>query len=263
MIYITGDLHADFKDERIKLISSLTEKDYLIVCGDFGFDWNRNTIEKYHNIKNKGTVLFVDGNHENFDILNSLPTENMFGADVGVFGNNTYHLRRGRIYEIEGKSFFCFGGASSIDMPWRLEAMKNGAEKCWWGEECSTNEDYERAVESLKEHDYKFDYFISHACNPDLVKWVLMSPKSKFLDMTELAIRDLELLIKENGGSYLGHFFGHYHVNCGMGREHCLYENVVNLTEGTITTGKGNKYEFNIEGNGTRADFGPAIEKLP
>ena len=43
MIYITGDTHADFsrftKRQRCRLPFELTEKDIVIVCGDFGLLW--------------------------------------------------------------------------------------------------------------------------------------------------------------------------------------------------------------------------------
>ena len=45
MIYITGDTHADFrrftKKQRNRLPFELTEKDMVIVCGDFGLLWSK------------------------------------------------------------------------------------------------------------------------------------------------------------------------------------------------------------------------------
>lgn len=261
MIYITGDLHGDFQDSRMETILNLTENDYFIVCGDFGFNWDKQMIEVYRNfVKTKGTILFVDGNHENFDILNSLPTKKMFGDDVGVFcedeNNHTYHLRRGGMYEIAGKKFFCFGGASSIDKPFRLLAMKRGNPKCWWEEETPTYKDLDNALDTLKKYNYTFDYFITHSCTPELKSIVLGTYKKDFFDNTELMIQNLELTIKENNGSYAGHFFGHFHVDCGCGSEHCLYHNTVNLSEGYIITGSGKKYKFDVSGNPSHADFG-------
>lgn len=260
MIYVTGDTHADFDDYRLEQIASLNKNDILIVCGDFGFDWNDYVIANYKRLQFNCTVLFVDGNHENFDILNSLPTKEMFGGIVSVFDENTYYLHRGEMYTIEGKKFFCFGGASSIDKEWRLAMMSKGGNKIWWEEEIPAEEDYNHALETLKKYNYKFDYFITHACNPDLKCFVLETYKKDFFDPTESMIQGIEWTIKENNGSYLGHFFGHYHVNCGSGKEHCLYDNIVNLSENTITTKYGNKYEFNIEGNPSRADFGVKIQ---
>ena len=46
MVYVTGDTHGDisfFKDPKLK---KLTDEDILIVCGDFGFLWDRSDKEK-------------------------------------------------------------------------------------------------------------------------------------------------------------------------------------------------------------------------
>ena len=75
MIYITGDTHGDlshFKDPKLK---RLGEKDIVIVCGDFGFLWDPNDPKEKRNLewlkKRKYTICFLDGAHENFDMLDS------------------------------------------------------------------------------------------------------------------------------------------------------------------------------------------------
>ena len=54
MIYITGDTHADFsrftKRQRCRLPFELTEKDIVIVCGDFGLLWERNDRTLKYNL---------------------------------------------------------------------------------------------------------------------------------------------------------------------------------------------------------------------
>lgn len=90
MTYITGDTHGKLEDlkERLKGLE-LKEDDILIICGDFGFDWNEDLIEKWKAFEHPYTVLFCDGNHENFDILNDLPSTEMFGSKVGIFAEKT------------------------------------------------------------------------------------------------------------------------------------------------------------------------------
>lgn len=71
MIYITGDTHGPIDIHKLNKRyfddSTLTKKDYLIICGDFGLVWDNSPEEKYWldwlNEKNY-TTLFVDGNHE-------------------------------------------------------------------------------------------------------------------------------------------------------------------------------------------------------
>ena len=75
MIYITGDTHGDISCFKNPKLNKLGEKDILIVCGDFGFIWNPHDKNEKKNLeflkKRKYTICFVDGAHENFDILNS------------------------------------------------------------------------------------------------------------------------------------------------------------------------------------------------
>ena len=72
MLYITGNMHGEmarFEDSRIR---KLKKGDTLIVCGDFGFLWDGGAKEE-KNLKKLGSkkyqILFVDGTHENFDLL--------------------------------------------------------------------------------------------------------------------------------------------------------------------------------------------------
>lgn len=100
----------------------MTKEDYVIICGDFGGVWNKEVENKEEKhlldwLEEKPfTTLFVDGNHENFDRLYSYPVELWHGGKVHKIRPSVIHLMRGQIYEIDGKSFFTFGGASSHDI---------------------------------------------------------------------------------------------------------------------------------------------------
>ena len=77
MIYITGDTHSinDFA----KLLTfpgreKLTNDDHAIIVGDFdGAGYGGSLDEDVQNIYESMpfTVLLIDGNHENFDSLNT------------------------------------------------------------------------------------------------------------------------------------------------------------------------------------------------
>ena len=79
MIYITGDTHGNedirkLRDESFPAGKTLKKDDYLIITGDFGGVWfgdirDNKLLEFYEN--QKYTILFVDGNHENFDALST------------------------------------------------------------------------------------------------------------------------------------------------------------------------------------------------
>ena len=72
MIYITGNTHGDLSRFFKTGIKKMKENDILIICGDFGFIWDGSENEK-KNLEQIGKfkfkTLFVDGTHENFDIL--------------------------------------------------------------------------------------------------------------------------------------------------------------------------------------------------
>lgn len=74
MIYVAGDCHADwskFSTNCFPEQKEMTRDDFVIVCGDFGI-WHDDRTERYWLkwLEEKSfTILFVDGNHENFDRL--------------------------------------------------------------------------------------------------------------------------------------------------------------------------------------------------
>ena len=178
-IYITGDMHGDigrFSEICLDSENNLREHDKLIVCGDFGFIWYNSRDHTGKTADNSQLdelskkpyeILFVDGNHENFNELYSYPEIEKYGASVHKIRDNIYHLERGRIYNIAGNTFFTFGGAYSIDKAYRKQNIS------WWPHELPTNEEYKRAINSLKAAGNKVDYIITHTCPGEIVKLML------------------------------------------------------------------------------------------
>ena len=122
MIFITGDTHGDWKERFDNLTfpeqKELTKDDYVIIAGDFGI-WNDSPYENYWFDwleKKSFTTLFVDGNYENFDLLDKIPVCRWNGGFVHFIRPSVIHLMRGQVFTIEGLKFFTFGGASSHDV---------------------------------------------------------------------------------------------------------------------------------------------------
>ena len=158
MIYATGDTHGDysrFKDPQIK---KLGRGDTLIVCGDFGFFWDGSKKEEQvlKKLRSKDfTIAFVDGCHENFDILETFPESTWNGGMARVIAPNIVHLMRGQIYTIENKKIFTFGGGHSQDIDFRRN-------QDWWEREQPTHEEIKEAMLNLEKHNNTVDYIITH-----------------------------------------------------------------------------------------------------
>ena len=104
MIFITGDMHGLMERFQDSAFRHIKKGDTLIICGDFGFLWEgteeeKKALKKLE--KKKYEILFVDGIHENFDLLESYPEEEYAGGRVHRIGTNLRHLMRGELFTIE------------------------------------------------------------------------------------------------------------------------------------------------------------------
>ena len=126
MIYITGDTHGEFglrfNTTNFYEQNKMTKNDFLIICGDFGGIWDVGWESKREKHwldwfeERSYTLLFIDGNHENFDRLNGYKEKEWNGGKVHEIRPHILHLMRGQVFEISGKTLFTFGGASSHDI---------------------------------------------------------------------------------------------------------------------------------------------------
>ena len=83
MICVTGDLHGDITRFRSPVLKKLRRGDALIITGDFGCIWDGSKKEKKMLKKlgkKKYNVLFAEGVHENFDLLEEYPVEQWCGC---------------------------------------------------------------------------------------------------------------------------------------------------------------------------------------
>ena len=225
MIFITGDTHGNidfyklhqFADEHLEL----TKNDYVIIAGDFGGVWDKRTLEKdlkpYSDLP--FTVLFVDGNHENFDLINAYPVEMWNGGKVHKIKPDIIHLMRGQVFEIEGKTFFTFGGATSIDRDWRVEG------RSWWAQELPTYEELDEGFANLKRNGNKVDYIITHSCG----QRALMYPQLRIAAGIKIACPESHMLSNFEDIVQFKHWcFGHFHIDAQLSDKYTvLYNNVL------------------------------------
>lgn len=249
MVYVTGDCHADyhkFNVENFPEQREMTRDDIVIVCGDFGI-WHDNNEEQWWHkwlSEKPFTLVFADGNHENFDRLYSDEFEvvDFHGGKAHKIKDNVYHLMRGYVFDFEGKKFFVFGGASSHDvqdgildkddyaceedfyaeakMKYKRGDMFRINHLSWWRQELPSEEELERGRQSLEACNYEVDYVISH-CAPQTVASIISRGFYKHDSLTSYFDELLEKL------KFTRWYFGHYHDNrTVMGKFILLYENI-------------------------------------
>ncbi len=164
-VYITGDTHGFYQPLMDRLAGNnchLTKNDILIVTGDFGFVFSfAENIKAFSKLADEPfTIAFIDGNHEEFPMINDFPVSKWNGGNVHRIGTseNIIHLMRGQCFNIEGMSFFTMGGAYSTDKDTRPRT--EGVD--WFPEELPNNEEYRTAYDTLEKHNYKFEYILTH-----------------------------------------------------------------------------------------------------
>lgn len=246
MIFATGDTHGNFRRFSTKHFPEqrqMSRSDYVIICGDFGGVWDDSTEEQYWLdwLDNKPfTTLWVDGNHENYDMLNRLPIEEWHGGKVQRVRPNILRLMRGQLYEIGGYTVFTLGGARSYDIKdgildpdapdfkeLRRKLKARNAQyrimhEEWWPEELPTAAEYMEALQTLERTEWAVDYVITH-CAParvarELVPTYEPDPLTAFLDMVSRKLKFHYWL------------FGHYHGNQIIQNKYVLrWEQIVQI----------------------------------
>lgn len=226
-IYITGDTHGGIDGKKLstkkfKESKNLTKDDYLIVLGDFGV-WKDNKSQEFLKwIDNKRfTTLFVEGNHEDYIYLKTFPEIEMFGGKVRKISNSIYQLLRGEIYTIDNKTFFTFGGASSIDKIYRQENYD------WFREEeCSYLEET-YALSNLAKHNNNVDYILSHTCSSSSLDELSLL-YGFYINKYDNQNKFLEEI--KNTIEYKHWFFGHFHKDLTLNnKETTIYDKIYNI----------------------------------
>ena len=185
MIYVTADTHGEIDRFKEKDIRRLGRKDTLIVLGDFGFLWDGSKQEQknlHWLTKRRYKILFLDGCHDNYDMLKEYPAEAFMGGKARHIGGSVYYICRGSVLEIEDKKLLCFGGGESFDKEDRVEGVN------WWRAEMPTSDELEWCIDNLKACENQVDYILTHD-----------APR-KLLDFTNIRSEDFQ-------GNWLHAFF--------------------------------------------------------
>ena len=222
-IFVTGDTHLGIDISKLNSKNfpqgcHFTKDDYVIICGDCGLTWDKSRETQYWVIwiSNKPwTTLCIDGNHENFDELYSIPCEKKFGGNVRRVSDSIFYLNRGEVFELCGKTFFTMGGADSIDKAWRTPG------KSWWKEEMPNFEEMEYAMDTLEKKGWIVDFVLTHSAPSNILYQINPMFKRDYLsDFLYEVYKKLH---------YKEWYFGHYHVDADFDKHHCLYNDIVRI----------------------------------
>lgn len=234
MIYITGDTHGGdgygglsdmtkLNTSHFEAQKDLTKSDYLIISGDCGIVFYGDSRDKYWIkwLNNKSfTTLFIDGNHDNFSLINKYPLVKKFGGYVHKISDTVYHLMRGYVYSIENKRVFVMGGGESHDK----RILKNGKQS-WWDMEIPSDKEFNRGLNNLDKLGNKVDIILSHEA-PDHIKDRLVYGEYKHNKLTNY------LEVVSQTVEFQMWYFGHYHkdiqIKDNKGKVYeALYQRVV------------------------------------
>ena len=247
MIYVTGDCHgnfARFEQKNFPEQANMTKDDTVIITGDFGGVWfgdsrDDETLDWLERLP--FTLVFVCGNHENYDALARYPVAEWRGGKVHRIRPHVLYLMRGQIFELESYRFFTMGGAKSHDIEdGILEPDTSDFERrltmlqrkpraryrinhiSWWAQELPSDEEYDQARRNLDAVGWAVDYIITH-CAPTSI--TLMGSRHNEADRLTDFLQEVQERAK-----YHYWLFGHYHDNKAIDEKHILlWEQIVQI----------------------------------
>lgn len=220
MVYVTGDLHGDLSRLTSGPAKKLKRKDTLIVLGDFGFLWSGGKKEEKI-LKKLGkrryNLLFIDGCHENFDLLRNYPTIDYAGGRAKQISGRLHHLQKGEIYTIEGRRLLCFGGGESQERDSATEGLS------WWRAELPTHLEMEDCLARLKAQGNQVDYILTHDAPASLYRFM-----NQHTDETSWFQNYLDTILQTI--CYKKWFFARYHKDLVLSSKAvAVYKNLLPL----------------------------------
>lgn len=158
-IAFLGDVHARM-DALDTAMQNCARRgiDTLVQVGDFWL-YTEKDLRKFNRVRDRiedqfgilVDVHFIDGNHENFDLIGDTTVTKEITPWM------TYH-GRGDIFTIKDVTIATFGGAVSIDKFLRTEGHN------WWPQEKPTASEYYHASRIFDEYVGAIDVFVTHDC---------------------------------------------------------------------------------------------------
>ena len=242
MLFVTGDCHGDFRRFSARAFpkqKELVRGDYVLVLGDFGGLWDGSRSEERRLdelARRNPTFLFIDGNHENYDLLEQYPTILWKGGVARCIRDNVFHLCRGHVFSLSGRRVLAMGGAQTHDaevilprgsgradrrpldyrqIPYRVEGSS------WWPRELPDGLEYSRCIAALNREDWSVDLVLSHCAPTDIQRRIAPNyPVNQLTDYLQ-TVKDRLM--------YRQWYCGHYHKTIHMADErfHVVGEEII------------------------------------
>lgn len=235
MIYVTGDIHGDFRDlTEFSQRKGLTEHDTIVILGDAGANYylhGRDRQTKKRASRIPATLFCIHGNHEARP--QSLPQlyheRHWCGGTVFVeeaFPNLVF-AKDGEIYDLGGFRTIAIGGAFSIDRDWRT------AQGIPWFSDEQPDAATKRTVETtLSRSGWCVDVVLSHTCP---AKYTPTEAYFEGIDQSRVDKSTEKWLdgIEDRLG-YQRWYCGHWHINKHIDRMDFLFDSVEEFAQGLV-----------------------------
>jgi hypothetical protein len=177
-ILLAGDWHGNTAHAQwVMRHAARTGCAGVLQLGDFGI-WPGEGGRRYLQALSKVAaetgvwVAFIDGNHEDFWQLNSLPVNE---NGVRKVAGGIWHLPRGLRWQWAGRTWLAMGGATSLDRAHRRLGSS------WWPEESITDAQFREVTDGGRA-----DVMLTHDC-PDTVPIPGLDPRGWSPEALEIA----------------------------------------------------------------------------
>lgn len=211
MVYVTGDMHRDFRRLVYFCFENNTSKDdIMIILGDAGINYygiDDNRLKRQLSTLDI-TLFCIHGNHERRPENIKSYKEKEFKGGMVYFEEeypNILFAKDGEVYDFDGKSVLVIGGAYSVDKDYRI-ANNLG----WWDDE-QPSEDTKNKVLDMLDKGLGVDIVLTHTCPYKYLPYevFLEGIDQSKVDQTTEKFLD----VVEDKLNYKKWYCGHFHTN--------------------------------------------------